>query len=347
MIRAASPSVRLALCAGLLFSFPISAADAQPRALSPADRLFEEGRALYALGHYDEACAKFDESETLEPAVGTLLNLGDCAVRVGATATAWQRYREAAALAARSADAEREAAAKRSALELEGRLSKILLRRPRLPLPPDARVERDGGIVPTADIETAVVVDPGTHRVVVSASGHKTWSTLITVGQGPAIVEVPLPVLEDDAPPPSPSTGATMPVALSPATSVFEEPKVGLQHQAGSSGILPWLVGGAGLVLLGAGAAFVVEGRSIWSDVTKSCPSGVCPDQATANTMAPREQDAARDATIGTIGLGLGGAALAGGVVLYLLGLRSASGLDVSGGPTSRGGTIVASWLCE
>src|SRR3954470_25035714 len=64
-----------------------------------AERLFDQGRKLMEAKQYDEACEKFAASQKLEPAVGTLLNLGECSEKRRLLATAWGYYREALALA--------------------------------------------------------------------------------------------------------------------------------------------------------------------------------------------------------------------------------------------------------
>ena len=40
-----------------------------------AEVLFREGRDLMTAGKYPEACAAFEQSQKLEPAISTLLNL--------------------------------------------------------------------------------------------------------------------------------------------------------------------------------------------------------------------------------------------------------------------------------
>ena len=76
-----------------------------------ADVLFDQGRKLYTAGKYEEAAEKFRESQRLDPAPGTLLNLAECYVKLGKTASGWSTFREAAALAAtRQQQLENEAA---------------------------------------------------------------------------------------------------------------------------------------------------------------------------------------------------------------------------------------------
>jgi hypothetical protein len=331
--------------AGALLFAVVSIAPAQGRPPSAAERLFEEGRALDNRGMRDEACAKFEASETLEPAVGTLLNLATCAERKGQTATAWQRYREAAVLAGRQADAEREAVAKRGAAALEGRLSKLLLRVPTPPVPPSLVLQRDGVTVLPSDLGVAVAVDPGVHALTASAPGYRVWAASVLVGEGPAVTPVDVPSLEPQGipvqpPPPPPAPPALpQPTVLRPPAP--EPPALPAVVPPPSSGRpWAWVVGGAGAAALGAGIYFAVESRAIWLDVEAACPAGRCPSASTLGAENPRQQHAAQAATLGTIGLVVGGVALATSVLLYVLTSPhpSASGFTSDSFDLARGG---------
>src|SRR6188508_1232334 len=86
----------------LLLVSLVSRAEAQVSGESrraAAEALFIEGRRLVAEGKTAEGCAKFAESQALDPGVGTLLNLARCYERIGRTASAWTTYREAASRA--------------------------------------------------------------------------------------------------------------------------------------------------------------------------------------------------------------------------------------------------------
>src|SRR6186713_2867899 len=96
-----------------------------------AESLFADGRRLLAQGKFAEACPKFAESQRLDPAIGTLLNLADCYEKVGRTASAWAAFREAAALSHHGGDAKREAVAKERAAALEAQLSTLAIAVPR------------------------------------------------------------------------------------------------------------------------------------------------------------------------------------------------------------------------
>ena len=61
-----------------------------------ADALFQKGREAADKGDFATAAAKFAESQRLDPAPGTLLNLADCEEHLGQTASAWEHYKRAA-----------------------------------------------------------------------------------------------------------------------------------------------------------------------------------------------------------------------------------------------------------
>lgn len=64
-----------------------------------AQRLFDEGRMLRTAGRTAEACERFAASEKLSRAGGTIINLAECWLKLGRTASAYGRFREAANLA--------------------------------------------------------------------------------------------------------------------------------------------------------------------------------------------------------------------------------------------------------
>lgn len=285
---------------------------------SAAARLFEEARALQLKGHQDDACARFEASEKLEPAVGTLLNLAECAARKGATATASQRYRQAAAMAARRADAEREALATREGDALEQRLSRMVLRLPAKGLPASATVWRDAEVVPQSELGAAVAVDPGAHRVIVKAPSFKPWSTWINIGTGPSLVSVELPALE-----PEESEARTVPDVPARRGLEARPPEQTARAPSPSRATVqtwPLVVGGGvGVAALAVGGYFALRARSIWSDVDARCPGGRCPDPRTVSALSSQQAEAKTDATLGTVMLLVGGAVIGAGIIVSLL----------------------------
>src|SRR5262249_24412526 len=88
--RADVMALRTRCVACTAFALLVSAGGA--RAETPeqaADRLFKEAEVLARAGRYAEACPKLEESERLDPGIGTQFNLADCYERTGRVAHAY------------------------------------------------------------------------------------------------------------------------------------------------------------------------------------------------------------------------------------------------------------------
>src|SRR5687767_2391284 len=96
------------LGSALLGAAALDGCQAAFAAESDAARLFSEGRALVLEGRFAEACPRFEQSQRLEPRLGTQLNAAFCHERQGELATAWLGYQQALGLARRAGDGERE-----------------------------------------------------------------------------------------------------------------------------------------------------------------------------------------------------------------------------------------------
>jgi len=172
MLRQAARSGLICVIAAAVIGTPcpVAAQDspsAPPPAGGPAaalgERLFREGRALFEAGEIEPACKKFAESQRVDPALGTLLNLAECEARLGHTATAWARFRELAEKARRADQLDRQAYAEKQAADLEARLTYAVLR---LPAGVEGlRIDVDGQSLEAASYTTALPLDPGKHRL--------------------------------------------------------------------------------------------------------------------------------------------------------------------------------------
>jgi hypothetical protein len=170
------PAVAI-VCAAVLSS--VTAA-AQPSDPVSAEQLFEAGRAAMDRKDFAVACERFAESERLDPAAGTLINLAECFDRQGLVASSWQRWKEALD-ALRPGDERRAAVEKRVAAELE--------RVPKLELlldkgaPRGAIVARDGLTLGPASLGIGLPVDPGAHRIVVTNPGYAPREYTLTLAE--------------------------------------------------------------------------------------------------------------------------------------------------------------------
>ena len=183
----------LVFAAGVAASlFTADIAGAQNKAA--AEAAFDLGRSLAASGDYAGACAKFEESERAEPAVGTLLNLADCNEKLGLTASAWAALKEAAARAELAGEHGRAEAAAARGAALESSLSRLQIVPPESG-PQDFQIRRDGLAVGSTVAGTAVPVDPGAHVIEAVVGGTVRWSRRLDIPRGPSLVVVVVPEL--------------------------------------------------------------------------------------------------------------------------------------------------------
>jgi len=299
---------QLALRAGFLFgvaAFSVAgSAAAAPSAADKktADALFKEGREHVESGDYAVACPKFLASFKLDPASSTLLNLADCHQRAGQTATAYDRFAEAAALAKKLGRPDREKTAKDRMDALEPRLTKVEVR---LKEKGEVSVTRDGVPMSKEDLAAPVRVDPGPHTFFVSAPGKRSFSSTVSATEEGKTYTVEVPELpsEDESGPAGP---AVVKRDGDKTTPKEDSPGSGRKTAA-------LILGGAGLVIAGVGGYFGIRTFSSWSDSQARCNDKGCDREG-----VDLATDAKTSGFISTIGLAAGGAFLATGVILYL-----------------------------
>lgn len=307
-----------AVLASMTASTRIAGAQAPRRDAVAAEALFEEGRKLAAAGSWADACPKFADSQRLDPSPATLLNLANCWEKVGRSASAWATYREAASAANAAGRADYLTAAQRHADALAPRLAHLTIN---VAQPVDGiQVQRDGVIVAPAEWSAALPIDTGSHALAATAPGHKAWSATVDVAaDGVAIVET-VPAL-DAAPVEAPSVApAAPPAVVTPAPSASaalvgpsSEPPPAPQRGT-SQRIAGWIVAGAGVVGLGVAAGFTGAALHEKSDSSSGCNGSTCTNQSAFNTR----NTAYDDGNVASWALGLGAAAVVGGVILVL-----------------------------
>src|SRR4051794_20217691 len=83
-----------AICLITTLSGPVAMAQSTSDKVA-AESLFDQGRDAMRKSDFARACGLLERSQKLDPAVGTLLYLGECYERSGRTASAWATFREA------------------------------------------------------------------------------------------------------------------------------------------------------------------------------------------------------------------------------------------------------------
>jgi hypothetical protein len=263
-----------------------------------AEALFREAKKLMAENRYAEACPKLAESQRLDPGGGTLLNLALCHEAEGKTATAWSELREAIRVS-RADRPDRVKIAEEHLAAIEPRLPKLIISVPEASRAPGLAVSVDGSPRNEATWGSPLPIDPGSHRVVASAEGKKSWEGTAGVEPGETrTIEIP-PLQAAPVKPPTPVTVA----------SVHDRPAA---TPAGRTWGL--VIGGVGLAAIGVGAYFGLSAKSKHDDANAICPQREC---ASASAVQLNE-DAGTSATISTIAIGVGLAAVAAGIYLYV-----------------------------
>ncbi|MDC3984464.1 hypothetical protein [Polyangium jinanense] len=220
-------------------------AHAEPVKSDPAaaEALFKAGRDLVKKGDYAAGCPKFEAALALNPSAGTMLNIARCHEHDGKLATAWEDYHRARTLNRETAgDArkrELDDIANQGIKDLEPRLPrlKVVVTAP----PAGIEVSRDGKDLPSGAWGEALPVDPGKHEVSARAPGRKPRTFEVTLEEGKtSTVEI---ALEVDTTPPS----------------------------KGGVPVWAWIVGGAGLALVGVSAYFVYDDLAAIDALQKNC----------------------------------------------------------------------------
>jgi serine/threonine-protein kinase len=329
----------LALAIALAASAPaVAHADPSAQDRASAQALFDDARRLMAEKKYAEACPKLEESQRIDPGLGTLLNLAECQALIGKTASAWANFLEAAYQAKNSGQTKRENTARDRAAKLESKLSKLTI----LAVPTGGvqlEIKRDGIVVSPSLVGTSVPVDPGDHIVSVTAPGKKPWQTQVTIKPDGHLATVSVPQLEDEVsvkptpaplPPPPEVKPSSPPPEVKPTTSPSEvkpappPPEAPLPDNprgTASLQVAGSVVGVLGLAGLGTGGAFAYLAHQKYHEADKQCPANSC----TTRSAYDAREEAIRDANIAT-GAIVGGAVLAaGGLALLIVAGRRSS----------------------
>ncbi len=280
-----------AACAAISMVSAVALADSPDPAA--AEALFREGRERAEAGDWAKACPLFVESNRLDFALGTSMNLAACEEHVGKLATAWERYGEL--LEALPPNDDRRAFVAESVTRLERVVPKltILLAAPSVE---GTTVTRDGVELGSASVGVDLPADPGEHWIVVAAPGRAARSYAVTLAPGQRLtlrVETGAPIAEAGRRGGPPRTEA---------------------RTAG------WILGGVGVGALAAGTFLGVRALSERSASDGLCTMGVCRDQAGLD-----DYDAAKSAALNAdIALAVGAVSLAVGGYLVVTSMTKA-----------------------
>jgi len=269
-------------------------ANAQSRDPAAAEAQFRRGREAMEAQRYDEALPRFVESQRLEPAAGTLMNIATCEEKTGRLASAWQHWQEA--IDALPSTDDRLVFARGRVKALEQKLPRLAVS---LAAGRDqgARVFRDAVELGPASQGVPLPVDAGTHTITVQMPGHRTEKTTVRLGEaeqkqievrpGAAVTTVPLEREE-------------------PAEAPWRR-------------TVGWTLTGVGLAGVGVAAVsglMLIENKST---VEANCPNKACVNEEGLDAVAAGKTLTA----VNTAGWIAGGVGLGAGIYLLLSGGRT------------------------
>jgi hypothetical protein len=279
-----------------------------------AEAQFRAGREAATRGDYATACEKFAESQRLDPATGTLINLGDCKQHLELYASAWAYLHEAAdALVGDS----RLEGVKRRMDAIEPKLSRLTVKL--APgTPSDAAITRDGQPLGPASVGVALPIDRGTHTIAVSAARHEPNEIKLEIGIAESkTVVVEAGPLGRESPPES-------------ATGSDQGPASPALQTAG------FVVGAVGLASLGAGIATGILTMQRKATVDQHCAAGACDNNDLADTLDAASQGKTFS-NVSTATFILGLAAIGAGLAMVVVGSESTATVSPSVAPGSAG----------
>jgi serine/threonine-protein kinase len=303
-----------------------------------AETLFEEGVALSDKGQWPDACKKFEASQNLDIAVGTLLRLADCYERIGKLASAWARFREARSLAQAQAMPDRERIATLRAEALDAKMARITIRVPGT-VPAGFEVTLGDTLVQRASWGSALPVDAGNANVTASAPGYLPFERRVTVPQvaGARLIVI-IPPLE--AQPAAPVARVQPRAASTPRQRAAPRSDASAGYAARAIGVTFAVVGGVGLA---TGGALTITSSRRNDQSLEHCPAG--PRLCTARGVQLRDE-ATTLADMATVSTAVGGGLLATGIVVYLVGSSQGSkervAFDVAPDVAARGVSVRA-----
>jgi hypothetical protein len=267
-----------------------------------AQSLFNAAKQLRDSGQLADACPMFAESKQLALGVGITLYLADCYERMGRTASAWDQFREAEAMARERGDDKRAEVAHARVQALSPKVDHLTVMAS--PEPHEGwQVLVNGAPLPPGRWNIPLAADPGDQLVTVIAPGQapRTLRVHLDAARLAATVRID----DEGAALPAPSPVPPAPLAAPTASGAREPPAHETPASSGGDSARLWI--GLSLVGLGVagaslGAAFLVKKNNLIAN------GGPC-DTPSA------EQETTTAATVSFVA---GGAALMSALVFYL-----------------------------
>ncbi|MBN2494343.1 MAG: PEGA domain-containing protein [Deltaproteobacteria bacterium] len=329
-----------------VFFFLFSASSplvARQRNADSVQRMIDEGKRLFREKRYEQALSLFQVAleRSKEPRPAVVYVIGRCQEELGRLEEAVASYESFLSMKApRGAKAKARTAIEKLKKELAASARGVIELRVK---PEGARISVDGRFVGRSPC-APIPVEPGVHEVAVEADGHVRAVERVEVSRGgrrEMVVALGRELSPEPERPPEirPTSGAEPPAAVEPPT-----PQVESASAAADLGLWTWVsLGTGGALVVAASIAYGLgeaDHRKILD--AEGYGSGGVVDMTQQEAEA-LEQSGDRKKLAGYVLWGVGGAALAAAVVLFVLdaGDEPADRVRFGASPAPGGGALV------
>lgn len=304
-----------------------------------ARALAEQGGEAFDANRYSEAVDLFTRAESLVHATPHLLYIARSRAKLGQFVKARENYlriiNEPLAAGAPAVFREAQADAERELAEIEAKLGKLTIRVENAGAYKDLRVTLDGAPVAVVLLGTPQPIDPGTHRIEVSAQGVRPAVQTVNAVQAQAAVTT----IKLDPPPASSRANSSSVVGTAPVDSGGGSTAKDSPSTGSGMRIAAYSAFGVGAVGLGVGTFFLLKKGSKQSDIDDICslPGGSCPSNR-ADEVRSLDDDRVSAGKLSAVGFIAGGVAVGAGVTLFVLSRSKSAG-------TARGEPGITPWI--
>jgi len=323
-------TTRLALVLVTLAFASVASADGDKE---KADALFKQGKKLMAEKRFADACEAFENSFKLDPGIGTELNTAKCYEEWGKLARAYRAYQKAEDMAKEAGD-KRTAKIKQLADQLDSSVPRLTIKVTAATDVDALTVTIDGNAVDKKLLGKPQLVDPGPHVVEYQGDGGAKKNKVVPVERGGAseiTLDVPaVAKVKKGGEGEGSGSGSAGGEGSGSGSAVGAGEGSGSGSGSGSADhpnvtpdpgkkqrLAAYITAGAGVVAIGISTGITLSARSKYqSALSAHCMNMTDMCDATGLTDT---HDARHEANIATIVFAVGAAAVAGGVVLYLL----------------------------
>ena len=299
-------------------------ARAQSSGAAAAEVLFEQARKAMDAKDYDTACQRFRESNRLDPAHGTVLNLAVCEESRGNLATAWELFR--AVYEKLPPTDQRRDFAKEHADALEPRLPRVTFEL--AAGAPSETVVRDGDAqYAGASFGVPLPVNPGKRTLKVEAPGRQEATVDLEIAEG----EQKTVQVAPGEPLPAETTGAEQAAVEQDVPASAGD--AGAERGSDTT-VLGIVLGGVGVAGLGVGAVTGLMALSKQKTAEDNCSDAL---QACNQTGVDAASSGRTLALVSTIGWVVGALGVGAGAYFILTsdgdsGAETALGTEVGPG---------------